>query len=134
MEELKNGLHQAKFEKCLQAVKENGGDNADINAIDCTKYGIDKEDVVFVIKNFDKISATGIKAWDYARYANNVNMAQGAGLLTDAECDELMKSLLATARAPTVTGRLTSLILIWGVAFGEVTKVMRKCLAVTLRC
>ena len=99
LEELKNGLHQAKFEKCLQAIKENGGENADINAIDCAKYGIDKEDAAFVIKNFDKISATGIKAWDYARYANNVNMAQGAGLLTDAECDELMKSLLATARA-----------------------------------
>lgn len=99
LQELKEGMHQSKFEKCLQAVKENGGANADIKAIDCAKYGVDKEDVEFVIKNFDKISDTGIKAWDYARYGNNVNMAQGAGLLTDAECDELMKDLLTTARA-----------------------------------
>lgn len=99
LEELKNGLHQPKFEKCLQAVKENGGREADLKVIDLKKYGVDKEDVKFVIKNFDKISSTGIKAWDYARYANNVNMAQGAGLLTEAECDDLMKDLLAVARA-----------------------------------
>lgn len=99
LQELKDGMHQSRFEKCLEAVKENGGANADINAIDCAKYGVDKKDVKFVIKNFDKISDTGIKAWDYARYGNNVNMAQGAGLLTDDECDELMQELLATARA-----------------------------------
>lgn len=99
LEELKNGLHQTKFEKCRKAVGENGGKNADINTIDLAKYGVDKEDVDFVIQNFGKISVTGIKAWDYARYANNVNMAQGAQLLTESECDELMKSLLATVRA-----------------------------------
>lgn len=99
LEELKNGLHQTKFEKCRKAVEENGGKDADTNTIDLAKYGVDKKDVNFVIQNFGKISTTGIKAWDYARYANNVNMAQGAQLLTESECDELMKSLLTTVRA-----------------------------------
>lgn len=98
LQELKNGLHQPTFEKCLKAVQENGGKEAQISAIDLQKYDVDKEDVEFVIKNFDNISSTGIKAWDYARCANNINMAQGAGLLTDAECDDLMKDLLAVAR------------------------------------
>lgn len=98
LEELKNGLHQPKFEKCLQAVKDNGGKDADIKNIDLKKYDVDKEDVAFIIKNFDKISPSGIKAWDYARYANNVNMAQGAGMLTEAECDDLLKDLLAVVR------------------------------------
>lgn len=98
LKELKEGMHQAKFERCLKAVKENGGKEANADAIDLAKYNVEKEDVEFVIKNFDKISPTGIKAWDYARYGNNVNMAQGAGLLTETECDELMKDLLTTAR------------------------------------
>lgn len=99
LDELKNGLHQPLFEKCLLAVKENGGKDANINNIDLKKYDADKEDVEFVIRNFDKISPTGIKAWDYARYANNVNMGQGAGFLTETECDDLLKELLSVVRA-----------------------------------
>lgn len=99
LKELKEGMHQAKFEKCVKAVKENGGKEAKIAAIDLAKYDVEKEDVEFVIKNFDKVSPSGIKAWDYARYGNNVNMAQAAGLLTEQECDDLMKELLTTARA-----------------------------------
>ncbi|MCD8181750.1 MAG: DUF1266 domain-containing protein, partial [Bacteroides sp.] len=99
LDELKNGLHQPRFEKCLQAVKENGGKDANIASIDLNKYDVDKEDVEFIIKNFDQIAPTSIRAWDYARYANNVNLAQGAGLLTEAECDDLMKDLLSVARA-----------------------------------
>lgn len=99
LKELKEGMHQPDFEKCVQAVKENGGKEADINAIDLAKYGVDKEDVEFVIKNFDTISPSGIKAWDYSRYANNVNMAQAAELLTEEECDTMMKDLLTTVRA-----------------------------------
>lgn len=99
LKELKDGMHQAKFEKCLKVVKDNGGKDADIKAIDPKKYDLDKEDIEFVIKNFDSFSPTGIKAWDYARYGNNVNLAQGAGLLTDDECDSLMLELLTTVRA-----------------------------------
>lgn len=99
LKELKEGLHQVDFEKCMKAVKENGGKEANINNIDLAKYDVEKDKVEFVIKNFDKFSPNGIKAWDYARYANNVNMAQAAELLTETECDDMQKELLATVRA-----------------------------------
>ncbi len=90
--------HQASYEQCRKAIDENGGANADINKIDWGKYGIDKEDLAFVKENYAKFSKSGIKAWDIARYVNNVNMGHAAGYINDAESREMLKNAVVEAQ------------------------------------
>lgn len=101
-EELLVDYHQASYEKVRKALDENGGANADLTAIDIEKYDLDEDDALvdlrFVRDNYDKFSKSGIKAWDIARYVNNINFAHAAGYLNYSECMEMAKKALAEAQ------------------------------------
>lgn len=95
--------HQASYEKVRKALEENGGATTDLTSIDLAKYGLDDDDDVyadlrFVRDNFDKFSKAGIKAWDIARYVNNVNLGHAAGYLSDDEGVEMAKKALTEAQ------------------------------------
>jgi len=89
--------HQKAYEFCRKVLDEYGGEQADLSQIDLTKYASEyegrlgrRQNIQFVKDNYAKFSPSGIKAWDIARYVNNVNMAQSAGYVTDDEGYQLL--------------------------------------------
>ncbi len=90
--------HQELYSLCRKALDENGGAVADIAAIDLTKYELDNSylrEVRFVKDNYARFASTGIKAWDYVRYVNNVAMGYAAAYITKEEAYEQLKKLTA---------------------------------------
>ena len=97
--------HQEAYEFCRKVLDENGGEQADVNNIDMSKYASEYDgrlgktkNVQFVKDNYGKFSPAGIKAWDIARYVNNVNMASAAELITEEESYQLLTKALAEAQ------------------------------------
>ena len=89
--------HQKGYEFCRKVLDENGGVQADVNTIDLSKYASEydgrlgrSQNIQFVKDNYGKFSPAGIKAWDIARYVNNVNMAYCAEFITDDEGNQLL--------------------------------------------
>lgn len=93
---LQEGRHSVKFQKIYDAVKQAGGKSADAGSIHVD--GADDDDVRFVIDNYDAVSATGIKAWDYVRAANLVYYGQGLEWMTVEEGEKLLADILSTVR------------------------------------
>ena len=80
--------HQADYARYRKALEENGGAAAELNLIDLNKYKLIKEDQVglqYVKDNYNAFSSAGIKAWDLARYVNNVCVAYQAGYFNRGE-------------------------------------------------
>lgn len=96
---LKKSGHQNEFIIYKKMIDENGGANADMR-----KAAINKDEEVtkkldFIQKNYAAISKTGIKAWDYARYVNNVCLGYSAGYIDKKEGEKLIADILVDARA-----------------------------------
>ncbi|MFT3995665.1 MAG: DUF1266 domain-containing protein [Dysgonomonas sp.] len=49
--------------------------------------------------NYSRFEGHTMKAWDYARYVNNVNMGYSAGYITETEAKELIAKALPLAQA-----------------------------------
>ncbi len=99
--ELKEHGHQQLFERCKKALDENGGAGADIARIDLKKYGLTAEhdsSLAFVKAHYSEFTATGIKAWDIARYVSNVCMGYSAAYLEKEEGIQLIMAVLAESR------------------------------------
>jgi hypothetical protein len=80
--------HQAQYAQYRRVLAENGGAGADIAAIDLAKYKLSKTDIpglTFIKTNYTAFSDGGIKAWDIARYINNICVAYQAGYLSRGE-------------------------------------------------
>jgi hypothetical protein len=97
--------HQQAYEFCRKVLDENGGAQANINQIDLNKYASEYdgyygelENIKFVKDNYHKFSSAGIKAWDIARYVNNVNMARCADYISEAEGYKLAANALVEAQ------------------------------------
>jgi hypothetical protein len=94
---LQAGRHSVKFQNIYDAVKQAGGKSADPESIRVD--GADADDVRFVIDNYEAVSATGIKAWDYARAVNLIYYGQGVEWLTVEESDNMLPDILSTVRS-----------------------------------
>ena len=97
--------HQKAYEFCRKVLDDNGGEKANVNAIDLAKYASEYDgrlgklkNIKFVKENYNKFSPSGIKAWDIARYVNNVNMACGAEFITKEEGYQLLAKALVEAQ------------------------------------
>ena len=97
--------HQKAYEFCRKVLDENGGEQADISNIDLAKYASEydgrlgrRQNIQFVKENYHKFSSAGIKAWDIARYVNNVNMACCAEFITETEGQQLVAKALVEAQ------------------------------------
>jgi hypothetical protein len=97
--------HQKAYEFCRKVLDENGGQQADVDAIDLKKYASEYDgrlgkikNIKFVKENYAKFSPAGIKAWDIARYVNNVNMACSAEFITEEEGHQLLAKALVEAQ------------------------------------
>ncbi|QHS60224.1 DUF1266 domain-containing protein [Chitinophaga agri] len=80
--------HQTQYAQFRKVLDENGGASADINTIDLTKYKLTKKDlpgIQFVKDHYTAFSSAGIKAWDLARYINNICVAYQAGYFNRGE-------------------------------------------------
>ncbi|MDR2971196.1 MAG: DUF1266 domain-containing protein [Bacteroidales bacterium] len=97
--------HQQAYEFCRKVLDENGGEQADINNIDLKKYASEYDgrlgkikNIKFVKENYNNFSPAGIKAWDIARYVNNVNIAYCAEYITEEEAHQLVAKALIEAQ------------------------------------
>jgi hypothetical protein len=80
--------HQQQYAQFRKALDENGGKDADIAKIDLAKYNLSKDNVQalqFIKAHYTEFSKAGIKAWDLARYINNICVAYQAGYFTRGE-------------------------------------------------
>jgi hypothetical protein len=80
--------HQAQYAQFRKVLDENGGATADLNTIDLNKYKLTKEDLAgiqFIKDHYTAFSSAGIKAWDLARYINNICVAYQAGYFNRGE-------------------------------------------------
>lgn len=95
--------HQVQYAFLRKVLDENGGPNADLDKIDLKKYDLAKESVLglaFIKANYNDFSKAGIKAWDYARYVNNICVAYQAGYLNRDEATVwLRKATLAAQQS-----------------------------------
>ncbi len=87
---LLNEGHQQVYIAYRKALDENGGADADISKIDLKKYELQggneaKAKLQLVKDNYTAYSKAGIKAWDLARYVNNVCIAFQADYLSSDE-------------------------------------------------
>jgi hypothetical protein len=101
LSELLSEGHHTDYLACRKAIDENGGANADIAKIDLAKYKIDAEDkdrLEFVKAHLAEFNKAGIKAWDIARYVNNVAQGYCAGYLNESESLDLLKKLHPIAK------------------------------------
>jgi hypothetical protein len=93
--------HQAQYALLKKALDENGGPKADVEKIDLQKYDLPKEAVLgmaFIKANYNDFSKAGIKAWDYARYVNNICIAYQAEYLTRDEATAWLKKVTLAAQ------------------------------------
>jgi len=80
--------HQAQYAQYHKALEENGSAGADLKAIDLAKYKLTQKDIPglqFVKDHYNEFSQAGIKAWDLARYINNICVAYQAGYFNRGE-------------------------------------------------
>jgi hypothetical protein len=80
--------HQAQYTQYRKVLDENGGAGADLAAIDLAKYKLSKKDIPgiqFIKDHYSAFSQAGIKAWDIARYINNICVAYQAGYFNRGE-------------------------------------------------
>lgn len=87
---LLNEGHQQVYAAYHTALEENGGAQADLAKIDLKKYGLDKDKettarLQVIRDNYTAFSKAGIKAWDLARYVNNICIAFQADFLSSDE-------------------------------------------------
>jgi len=85
---LLNEGHQMQYAQYRKVLDENGGAGADLAAIDLAKYKLSKTDIPgiqFIKDHYTEFSKAGIKAWDIARYINNICVAYQAGYLNRGE-------------------------------------------------
>lgn len=93
--------HQTQYAFLRKILDENGGANADVEKIDLKKYDLDKASVLglaFIKANYSDFSKAGIKAWDYARYVNNICIGYQAGYLTRDEATAWLKKVSLAAQ------------------------------------
>lgn len=96
---LKKSGHQDEFAIYKKMIDDNGGASADLTVIEAYKKDDEvKQKLAFIKSNYDAISTTGIKAWDYARYVNNVCLGYSAGYVTKLEGEKLIDDLLKETR------------------------------------
>lgn len=92
---------QAQYTFLRKILDENGGANADLEKIDLKKYDLTKEAVLalgFIKSNYADFSKAGIKAWDYARYVNNICIAYQGGYLNRDEAMLWLKKASVSAQ------------------------------------
>jgi hypothetical protein len=96
---------QMQYAFLRKILDENGGATADLDKIDLKKYDLPKESVLalgFIKANYNDFSKAGIKAWDYARYVNNICVAYQAEYLNRDEATVwLRKATLAAQQSYT---------------------------------
>jgi Protein of unknown function (DUF1266) len=101
LNELITDGHHTDYLACRKAIDENGGANADIAKIDLSKYKLSVDDndrLEFVKAHLSEFNKAGIKAWDIARYVNNVAQGYCAGYISEVEGLDLMKKLHPIAK------------------------------------
>ncbi len=96
---LKKSGHQDEFLIYKKMMDENGGANVDITKIGANTDEEVKRKLEFIKNNYAAISTTGIKAWDYARYVNNVCLGYSAEYITKEEGEKLVADLSKDARS-----------------------------------
>lgn len=96
---LKKSGHHNEFIIYKKMIDENGGETADIAKAGANKDEEVKGKLEFIKNNYAAISKTGIKAWDYARYVNNVCLGYSAGYITKEEGEKFIADVLIETRA-----------------------------------
>lgn len=96
---LKKSGHHDEFKIYKKMVDENGGADADISKIGDSKDEEIKGKLNFIKTNYASISITGIRAWDYARYINNVCLGYSAGYISKEDGEKLIADILIDARS-----------------------------------
>jgi hypothetical protein len=77
--------HQAQYTQLRKVLDANGGASADLNAIDHNLAKKDLAAIQFIKDHYNEFSSAGIKAWDLARYINNICVAYQAGYFNRGE-------------------------------------------------
>jgi hypothetical protein len=101
---LLNEGHQAEFQKYKAIIEAHGGADADLSQLDFNTYGLDgtnrdtKATMSFVQAQFNSFSVAGIRAWDLARFVNNVCIAYQAQYFTKAEAITWLQRAVPIAR------------------------------------
>lgn len=86
--------HQAQYAQFRKVLEENGGAGFDIATIDLAKYQLSKKDLPgleYIRDHYTEFSNGGVKAWDIARYINNICVAYQAGYLNRGEATVWLK-------------------------------------------
>lgn len=101
---LLNEGHQAEFLKYKSIIDAHGGPSADLSKLNFDTYGLDdknrdtKVTMTFVQQNYSAFSPAGIRAWDIARYVNNICIAYQAQYFTREEAMMWLNKAVPVAR------------------------------------
>lgn len=88
--------HSKKYAEHLEFLKNNK--DADLESISIPK-NLDEELLGYMKSKYSDFEGHSMKAWDYARYVNNINMGVGAGYLTKEEAKGLFSKMVPLAQA-----------------------------------
>jgi hypothetical protein len=94
--------HQAQYAQYRKVLEDNGGAGADLATIDLARYKLAKKDlpgITFVKEHYNEFSKAGIKAWDLARYINNICVAYQAGYFNRGEATAWLRKAPQVAQA-----------------------------------
>lgn len=89
--------HQAQYAQYRKILDENGGKDADLSKI-VNLAPEDKKGLEFVKDHYNSFSPAGIKAWDIARYINNVCIAYQGGYFVRGEAVAWLQKAPLVAR------------------------------------
>ena len=90
--------HAKKFAKHFEFLKNNQGADTDLAKVSVSK-DLDKDLLDYMKSIYSKVEGHTMKAWDYGRYVNNINLGVGAGYLTKDEAKELFAKMVPLAQA-----------------------------------
>lgn len=90
--------HSKEYAEHLAFLKANQGADTDLSKV-AVPENLDGELLNYIKANYTKFEGHSMKAWDYARYINNVNMGYSAGYITEAEAKDLLAKALPLAQA-----------------------------------
>lgn len=95
-EQLLSEGHSKKYVEHLEFLKQNK--DADLSALSIPA-SLDEDLLTYIKSDYAKYEGRTMKAWDYARYVNNINMGVGAGFLTKDEAKDLFAKMVPLAQA-----------------------------------
>lgn len=90
--------HAVRYGAGLELLKNNGGAEANLSKLSLPE-NLSEATLKYMKDNYAKFEGHSMKAWDYARFVNNVNMGYSAGYITENEAYELLAKVVPLAQA-----------------------------------